>query len=165
MRRLWIGLAALVLTTTGAVVAGATPAHADNTFAHADCPATYLQTATQRACVFWELFPDESLGGDVAVEIELSSNHSQVWGRALATDFFVTVTMYVQQCDGNGHNCGKPIAANSCGSTSSDCNRSVLQTSAKPTAFGHTYRTCASWRAAGVLDFTGTNTCSPFIPA
>jgi hypothetical protein len=54
-----------------------------------------------------------------------------------------TITIYVEQCDAYGHNCRTYVA-----------NRGIavnaLNTSDKPTSFGHVYRGCGSFVGSGV---------------
>jgi hypothetical protein len=66
-----------------------------------------------------------------------------------------TIVVYVQQCDGYGHNCGT-ISANRAIATT------YVQTSAKPTSFGHVYKGCGSFQGSGV---TVGPICSPPVSA
>jgi hypothetical protein len=64
--------------------------------------------------------------------------HGEIWYHSdypLAT----LLSVYVLQCDGLGHNCGR-IAANA----TQQLGAVHVETSDKPVSFGHVYKTCGS---------------------
>jgi hypothetical protein len=92
--------------------------------------------------------------GTAVIQIEFL--HSAVRGSALtqAGGAMQSASVYVLQCDGFGHNCGR-ISANS-GSAVFE-----VYTSYKDIFAGHAYRTCGS-----VVDSTGArwiNYCTPYL--
>jgi uncharacterized membrane protein len=92
--------------------------------------------------------------GTAVIQIEFL--HYAVRGSALtqAGGAMQSASVYVLQCDGFGHNCGR-ISANS-GSPAFE-----VYTSYKDISAGHAYRTCGS-----VVDSTGArwiNYCTPYL--
>jgi hypothetical protein len=66
-----------------------------------------------------------------------------------------TIVVYVQQCDGYGHNCGTISANRAIAAT-------WVDTSGKQTSFGHVYKACGSFQGSGV---TVGPICSPPVSA
>ena len=87
-------------------------------------------------------------------DVGVNSSGGQVFGYSgdSAVGF---ISIYVTQCRGDLSGCGT-ISANAKDGVSS------LATSSKPTAFGHVYRTCGSFKKTGVSIL---NVCSPWVTA
>src|SRR4051794_38423822 len=100
MRRFLVLLAALLTASLGTVAVDGGPASA--AVGSTQCPATYLQTFTQRACVYWS---SAGYSGNTAVVYIHLNDDLTIWGEVYTSAVFESATVYVEQCDGLGHNC------------------------------------------------------------
>jgi hypothetical protein len=148
-------LAMLVLALTGGGIISTRVSSSATT------SACYSTSSVRRNCNFFY----NALGTFPRVEVIVIVNAAAAYSGV--TTFSANagadawdITMYVQQCDGLGHNCSTMSANSGAGKGGGQ-----VETGSKIASRGHTYRSCATVHDASITPIWSlVAVCSPYIP-